>query len=107
LLGSGSATRKQILLENGFIFRVVKADIDEQAIGDRSKNAEDLVALLAREKAVAICHKLKLTNTHSWPNDLSNRCCKGKNKKMVHELESCASCQQKIFQTLVEGYIGQ
>eukprot|EP00601_Ochromonadales_sp_CCMP2298_P030823 CAMPEP_0173347906 /NCGR_PEP_ID=MMETSP1144-20121109/13421_1 /TAXON_ID=483371 /ORGANISM="non described non described, Strain CCMP2298" /LENGTH=222 /DNA_ID=CAMNT_0014295459 /DNA_START=97 /DNA_END=765 /DNA_ORIENTATION=- len=66
LLGSGSSTRKQILLENGFNFRVVKADIDEKAIGDRSKNAEDLVTLLACEKAKAI--QKKLTNTQ--PDDL-------------------------------------
>ena len=60
LLGSGSRSRKLILEEMGVSFQVVKADIDERAIGDRSHAdlAGDLVSTLAKEKARAILDKL-------------------------------------------------
>jgi septum formation protein len=60
LLGSGSSTRKAIVNEMGFEFEVVKADIDERAIGDRSSDigVEDLVLLLANAKADAILERL-------------------------------------------------
>mmetsp|Transcript_31736 Transcript_31736/g.53538 ORF Transcript_31736/g.53538 Transcript_31736/m.53538 type:complete len:258 (-) Transcript_31736:62-835(-) len=66
LLGSSSATRKQILLGRGFNFRVVTADIDEKAIGDRTKDPAELVTLLAKEKAKAIRSKL----SNIMPSDL-------------------------------------
>lgn len=63
LLGSGSATRKLILQENGVSFTVVKADIDEKAIGDRKNDdPKNLVKALALAKAEAIIHKLKSSN---------------------------------------------
>jgi septum formation protein len=56
ILGSGSATRKSILRDAGITFTVVKADIDESSLGDRSSgdHAHDLVLLLAHAKADAI-----------------------------------------------------
>jgi septum formation protein len=45
----------------GFTFTVVKADIDERALGDRSSdaNVQELVLLLANAKADAIIGRLK------------------------------------------------
>ena len=62
LLGSGSFSRKLILQEQGIDFQVVKAGIDEKAIGDRSSavHAQELVQLLAHAKADAILHTLPL-----------------------------------------------
>eukprot|EP01040_Poterioochromonas_malhamensis_P009750 gene9750-10592_t len=56
LLGSGSFTRKLILRENGFQFRVIKADIDEKKLGNREigSSPQELVTLLANAKADAI-----------------------------------------------------
>lgn len=56
ILGSGSASRKSILANAGYSFDVIKADIDERSIGDRtqSKHAKDLVLALANAKADAI-----------------------------------------------------
>ena len=55
ILGSGSSSRRMILSNAGYIFDVVKADLDERAIGDRSDgNVEPtkvLVELLANAKA--------------------------------------------------------
>lgn len=61
LLGSGSFTRKQILSQAGYSFEVVKADIDEYALGDRSdaSRAADLVSLLGNAKADAIISQLR------------------------------------------------
>lgn len=62
ILGSGSFTRKLILEENGFEFEVVKADIDEKALGERGENANayELVSLLAMKKAEAILEQKKV-----------------------------------------------
>lgn len=69
LLGSGSSTRKAICTELGFKYEIIKADIDERAIGDRSssdsnssmkKKATELVLLLANKKADAIIEKLNI-----------------------------------------------
>lgn len=61
VLGSGSLTRKLILLENDFECTLAKADIDERALGDRSMSANphELVCLLANAKAAAILSKKK------------------------------------------------
>lgn len=53
-LGTGSATRREILAREGFTFEVHKANIDEKAFGDRAADPEDLVRLLAVEKSRAI-----------------------------------------------------
>lgn len=60
ILGTSSSTRKAIVSKMGFKFTVVKADIDERALGDRSTSAgaTDLVLLLAQKKADAILSKL-------------------------------------------------
>ena len=60
ILGTSSSTRKAIVSEMGFKYNVVKADIDERALGDRSSSAgaRDLVLLLAKKKAEAILAKL-------------------------------------------------
>ena len=59
-MGTSSSTRKAIVSDLGFKFNVVKADIDERALGDRSSSAgaKDLVLLLAKKKAEAILAKL-------------------------------------------------
>jgi septum formation protein len=63
ILGSGSSSRRMILTNAGYEFDVVKADLDERAIGDRSKgdveNTKKLVSLLANSKADAIMKILK------------------------------------------------
>ena len=60
VLGSGSFTRKLILKNAGYTFSVIKADIDERAIGNRSdaSKAADLVLLLANAKADAILSRI-------------------------------------------------
>lgn len=63
ICGSGSASRRLILENAGFSFDVVKADIDERAIGDRSdgslERAQALVMLLGHRKADAIMKRLQ------------------------------------------------
>lgn len=63
ILGSGSLSRKSIMTNAGYHFDVVKADIDERAIGDRSDGhlepTKVLVDLLANAKADAILAKLQ------------------------------------------------
>lgn len=58
ILGSGSASRRNILNTAGITYEVCKADIDEKAIGDRSvgtiENASHLVLSVAKAKAVKI-----------------------------------------------------
>jgi septum formation protein len=58
LLGTGSASRRMIMTNAGYEFDVVKADLDERNIGDRSDGNIDktksLVSLLATAKADAI-----------------------------------------------------
>ena len=56
ILGSGSLTRKSILTDAGYKYEIIKADIDERVIGDRSigENAKQLVLLLANKKADTI-----------------------------------------------------
>lgn len=78
LLGSGSFTRKQILSQAGYSFEVVKAEIDEYTLGDRSNaaRAADLVSLLGHAKADAILSQLRtsgrlpptFTSTPSTPS---------------------------------------
>lgn len=45
---------KELAQEYGFAYEVVTADIDEQALGDRSADPATLVTLLAQAKAEAI-----------------------------------------------------
>lgn len=65
ILGSGSATRKAILTQAGFTYTIIKADIDERAIGDRTigthEKATELVLLLATLKAKEILKKINTT----------------------------------------------
>jgi len=60
VLGSGSYTRKLILSNAGYTFTVIKADIDERALGDRkdASRAQELVLLLAHAKADAVLPKV-------------------------------------------------
>jgi septum formation protein len=60
ILGSGSASRKAILTQAGYGFEVIKPDIDESVIGDRTNSAKaaELVLLLASAKADAIIPKI-------------------------------------------------
>lgn len=65
VLGSGSKTRREILTEMGFEITIVKPDVDESAIGDRTQGAakaEELVLLLAHAKADAARQKLVSEN---------------------------------------------
>jgi septum formation protein len=68
LLGSSSFSRKNILTKNGIPFKVIKPDVDEQSLGDRTKGADpiDLVTLLAKKKTEAIL------NTEANKLDLQN-----------------------------------
>ncbi|OAY69997.1 maf-like protein DDB_G0281937 isoform X2 [Ananas comosus] len=57
ILGSSSASRRQILSEMGYDFTIMSADIDEKEI--RREKAEDLVMVLAKAKADAIISRLR------------------------------------------------
>ncbi|CAL1173932.1 unnamed protein product [Cladocopium goreaui] len=63
LLGSGSAVRRQILEAAGVSFEVRKPDIDEKALGDRGREPEKLVRLLAEAKADALLSALERRDT--------------------------------------------
>ena len=62
VLGSGSSSRKSILLNAGYSFEIVKPDLDEKAIGDRTvgtmENAKKLVVQLGISKAENIMLKI-------------------------------------------------
>lgn len=45
-----------------FSYKQMQADIDEQALGDRSRNPQELVSLLARAKADALKARLSQTS---------------------------------------------
>eukprot|EP00981_Chlorochromonas_danica_P010410 scaffold3216_cov177-Ochromonas_danica.AAC.2 len=64
-LGTGSATRREILAREGFTFEVHKANIDEKAFGDRAADPDDLVRLLAIEKSRAILRQWQLSSSPS------------------------------------------
>ncbi|XP_066383697.1 uncharacterized protein [Miscanthus floridulus] len=57
ILGSSSASRRQILSEMGYKFTLLSVDIDEKAI--RKENPEELVVALAHAKADAILEKMQ------------------------------------------------
>ncbi|KAL3154241.1 hypothetical protein ABBQ32_013741 [Trebouxia sp. C0010 RCD-2024] len=63
ILGSSSYSRQGIMKElaqdYGFAYETVTADIDEQALGDRTADPAALVTLLAQAKAEAICKSMK------------------------------------------------
>ncbi len=46
---------KELAQQYGFQYVTVTADIDEQALGDRTSDPAELVTLLAQAKADAIC----------------------------------------------------
>ncbi|KAM0822454.1 hypothetical protein ACQ4PT_071478 [Festuca glaucescens] len=56
ILGSSSASRRQILSEMGYQFTLLSADIDEKEI--RMEKPEELVVALAHAKADAILEKM-------------------------------------------------
>eukprot|EP00884_Botryococcus_braunii_P012140 jgi/Botrbrau1/20927/Bobra.0135s0058.1 len=62
ILGSASFGRREIMdqiaKEYAFKYRQMQADIDEQAVGDRSSHPETLVTLLAQAKADALKARL-------------------------------------------------
>ena len=49
---------QELAQEYGFQYETVTADIDEQALGDRTSDPAQLVALLAQAKAAAISERL-------------------------------------------------
>ena len=49
---------KELAQEYGFDYDTVTADIDEQALGDRTSDPAELVTLLAQAKADAIYERL-------------------------------------------------
>ena len=53
---------KELAQEYDFEYEVVTADIDEQALGDRTADPAKLVTLLAQAKAAAICARMQSTN---------------------------------------------
>lgn len=53
---------KELAQEYDFDYEVVTADIDEQALGDRTADPAKLVTLLAQSKAAAICKRLQSTD---------------------------------------------
>ena len=57
MLGTGSASRREIVTRMGIPFSVRTADIDERSLGDR-RSARQLVVLLANKKADAIMASL-------------------------------------------------
>ncbi|XP_037425716.1 7-methyl-GTP pyrophosphatase-like [Triticum dicoccoides] len=57
ILGSSSASRRQILAEMGYQFKLLSADIDEKEI--RKEKPEELVVALAHAKADAILDKMR------------------------------------------------
>ena len=93
LLGTGSSTRKAICTEMGFSFDIVKADIDERALGDRSTadNARELVLLLANKKADAIINKLENENSNNsntnspWYSNLPSKILLTADQVVTHE----------------------
>jgi septum formation protein len=89
ILGSNSATRKLILNQNGFRFNVVKADIDERAIGNRdsAEKVEDLVTLLANAKADAILTKLNSLEINNHVLLTSDQVVTHKNKILEKPLD--------------------
>lgn len=53
---------KELAHEYDFDYEVITADIDEQALGDRTADPANLVTLLAQAKATAICKRMQTTN---------------------------------------------
>ena len=51
---------KELAQEYGFKYETVTADINEQALGDRTADPAELVTLLAQAKADAICKKMQV-----------------------------------------------
>ena len=56
---NGAAIMKELAKEYCFQFETARADIDEQAIGQRSSGPDQLVRLLAHAKAAAIREQLQ------------------------------------------------
>ena len=57
----GAAIMKELAKDYFFQYKTAKADIDEQAIGERSSGPDQLVRLLAHAKAAAIRERLQRT----------------------------------------------
>ncbi|XP_021851277.1 uncharacterized protein [Spinacia oleracea] len=60
ILGSKSKARREIMVEMGYEFTIMTANIDEKAI--RKEKPEDLVMALAEAKADAIISKLQIAD---------------------------------------------
>ncbi|KAJ8435243.1 hypothetical protein Cgig2_015646 [Carnegiea gigantea] len=60
ILGSKSIARRKILVEMGYEFTIMTADIDEKAI--RKEKPEELVMALAEAKADAIISRLQIAD---------------------------------------------
>ena len=59
---NGAAIMKELAKDYCFHFETARADIDEQAIGERSSAPDQLVRLLAHAKAAAIRERLQRTS---------------------------------------------
>ena len=59
---NGAAIMKELAKAYCFQFETARADIDEQAIGERSSSPDKLVRLLAHAKAAAIRKRLQRTS---------------------------------------------
>ncbi|XP_072998658.1 uncharacterized protein [Typha latifolia] len=69
ILGSSSASRRQILSEMGYEFSIMSADIDEKEI--RRENPEELVMVLAEAKADAIIAMLQTNGFKEVDSELT------------------------------------
>ena len=63
VLGSSSSARQQVLKTGGYNYCILKPDIDEYSIGDRTdgsfENAGKLVTAVGDGKADTICNMIK------------------------------------------------
>ncbi|XP_021749458.1 maf-like protein DDB_G0281937 isoform X2 [Chenopodium quinoa] len=67
ILGSKSKARREIMVEMGYEFTIMTADIDEKAI--RKEKPEDLVMALAEAKADAVISKLQIADKQVNDNE--------------------------------------
>ncbi|XP_021717080.1 maf-like protein DDB_G0281937 isoform X1 [Chenopodium quinoa] len=67
ILGSKSKARREIMVEMGYEFTIMTADIDEKAI--RKEKPEDLVMTLAEAKADAVISKLQIADKQVNDNE--------------------------------------
>jgi len=100
ILGSGSASRKQILGEMGLEFEVIKADIDERAI--RHEDPATLVSILGNKKADAILERI---NSQGLPKDEGEVFLLTGDQVVAHDGKILEKpLDEKEARTFIEGY---